>query len=101
MGVLIGLVVADVAYCLCWVIPMIKETRDCLKLMRIAGAWDGFKGYWGIWNIVDWVCIIISLVVTIFWVVTCNAMKVDGIQSLLVESDGEWTLIPGSMELDS
>merc|ERR1740130_1437810 len=97
---MVGFIIADVIYVLCWIIPTIKESRDLIAGMRISGAWDGFVGYWGLRNVVDWVFIVMSIAVTALWIVICQAMQAEEIQSLLVENDGLWSLTPRAMGLD-
>lgn len=100
IGMMVGFIIADVIYVLCWIIPTIKESRDLIAGMRISGVWDGFVGYWGLWNVVDWVFIVMSIAVTALWIVICQAMQAEELQSLLVESDGQWALTPRAMGLD-
>jgi len=99
IGLMVAFIIADLLYVLFWIIPMVKETKDLVHLMRISGAWDGFVGYWGLWNAVDWVGIIMGIVVVIIWLFMCAAMQAEELHSMLYEEDGEWHL-RRSMEMD-
>merc|ERR1719424_512657 len=82
-------VMFDIFYLFFWIFPMYKESKDLHHGMKIAGAWDGFVGYWGLWNFVDWVCITMGAVITSIWAITVMAIQADELQSLLIKpTDG-------------
>jgi len=90
----------DVLYVLFWFLPMLQETKTLILHMKHVGIADGFFGYWGLWNCVDWLAIIMGIVLTIIWMNTCLAMEAIEVQALLVQSDGQWSLTPTAMGLD-
>jgi len=60
---------------------------------------DGFWGYMGVWNMVDWVNILIGYASIFVWILCCQAMNAQSLHSLLRQEDDKMVLNSGIMGL--
>jgi hypothetical protein len=62
--------------------PAVQELMDIFNQIRLAG-YEGFKDYWGFWNVVDWANVLFGLTLATAWGMLCWNITSDTIQSAL------------------
>lgn len=50
-----------------------NECKELIPAMR--NGWDGFIDYWGFWNLVDWLSILVALIQFIVWLVITTTVS--------------------------
>jgi hypothetical protein len=73
--------IVDGLYLLLLLHPTYHELLEIYYVIRSQGM-QGFKDYWGLWNIVDWQMILNGIAVIVVWVMIMNSIEVDALKTL-------------------
>mmetsp|Transcript_33872 Transcript_33872/g.80867 ORF Transcript_33872/g.80867 Transcript_33872/m.80867 type:complete len:871 (-) Transcript_33872:235-2847(-) len=95
------ILVVDVIYLMLLIYPTYGELKDIFSGMRVSGLRSGCKDYWGFWNGIDWMSIVLGWTNIALWLAFCMATQADAIQGLLEVRDTRDVLVSHVMSLET